>query len=113
MTLTEFRDDLGNRWMGGVLDRFSDRARGWIFRTPAPGAMEALLVARCNAIHFCFVTHPLVVAFVDDGGEVLFLTYRDPFGRPAAHPRASAVFEVPLAFVPDGWRPRRIQWRPV
>lgn len=61
-------------WRGDVMfaNRFPERLRGLIGRAPRPGRDgDVLAFCRCGAVHTCFMTRAIDVAFADEAGHVL------------------------------------------
>ena len=61
-------DDLGD--LVRVADRWWPRLRGMIGH-PEPDIGEGLMLMPCKGVHMHWMTYPLDVAFVDDGGRVV------------------------------------------
>lgn len=81
-----------------------ERLRGLIGRPP-PEPGTAMGFRRCNAVHTCFMRHPIDVLFVDRAGNAVKLARRVKPWRPFVWGgfRAAAAFERAwLATGPDG-----------
>lgn len=80
----------------GIADNTWTRLRGLLGR-PQLARGEGLLLDPCRSVHMYWMKHPLDVAFLSDGGNVVALYRRlQPGKRSGYHRKARQALELPV-----------------